>query len=121
MKNLIKADHNDCYGLWRRVCDYYFKANGKIVGGFRIKLVAMYELHISNFVIYTSHQGMGFGTAMMKELIELAQSMRAKVLSLYVLPSNERAIKLYQRANFVKVRRPARLSGLNRMKLVLVK
>ena len=57
------------------------------------------ELFIANIQILPEKQGQGIGSAIIREIVELAQSSDA-IATLQVLEVNERARRLYERLGF---------------------
>ena len=61
------------------------------------------ECHILNLCVKPDMQNNGYGGLMLDHLLGIARSHHADVAFLEVRPSNEFAIKLYQRAGFDEV------------------
>ncbi len=57
-------------------------------------------LHITNLGIDATHQGKGYGTAMLDEILRQAKTEGFAIVDLYVHESNEPAIRLYQKKAF---------------------
>lgn len=62
--------------------------------------VSKNELYIDNVVVSEKARGMGIGTLLLEEAINKFKKGPFRVLSLKVLSSNKKAIKLYERNGF---------------------
>lgn len=71
--------------------------------GYGILTVAAGEAHVLNVCIAKAEQGRGYGTRMMRRLIDLARWHRAQRIFLEVRPSNAHAIKLYDQLGFNEI------------------
>ncbi len=84
------------------------EANDMVVGTTQIFLNEGRGEHVGNFgiVIKKGYRGIGLGTYLMGEVIELAKKKlkpKPKILKLDVFPINKPAINLYKKYNFKKV------------------
>lgn len=77
---------------------------GRVVG-YGIMSVAAGEAHLLNLALSGEVQGRGYARRMLAHLLELAAAAGADSMYLEVRPSNERALRLYQRAGFEAVGR----------------
>lgn len=84
------------------------EVNGKVVGTSEInKRLSGYDKHVGmlGIAIRSGFRDVGIGTEMMKTLIEQAQAMNLKVLTLSAFATNKRAIHVYGKVGFVKTGR----------------
>lgn len=72
------------------------------------KIVAYYgylhildELHILNVAVDPDLRGQGVGKRLMEHLLEEAQALSVRAITLEVRESNQSAIRLYEKAGFV--------------------
>ena len=70
------------------------------IHGYGIMTVGAGESHILNLCVRPKKHGMGFGTLLLRHLLEYAGKHHATITFLEVRPSNENAIRLYERAGF---------------------
>lgn len=79
-------------------------SHDKIVGHLHVFQQAWNERLRGNgeLIIYLhqDHQGIGLGTAMMREAIQLSRQKGLHRLALSVIADNQNAIKLYQKVGF---------------------
>lgn len=61
------------------------------------------ESHVLNICVAPDIQGQGYGRIMLEKLIEVAKEHRAETMFLEVRPSNQTAIRLYQRMGFNEI------------------
>lgn len=87
----------DCMSIGYR-CLVYERA-GNVVG-YGILSVAAGESHIMNICLSPTVQNRGYGRKMMETLMEEARAGGADTMLLEVRPSNERAIRLYEKLGF---------------------
>ena len=73
------------------------------LGGYGILSVAAGEAHILNLCISQPLRGYGFGAALLGAMITRSRELEAERMLLEVRPSNEHAIRLYERRAFVRV------------------
>jgi [ribosomal protein S18]-alanine N-acetyltransferase len=73
--------------------------------GYGILTVAAGEAHILNLGVPRRWWGRGIGTRLVKRLTDIARWYHAQSIYLEVRPSNEQAIKIYQREGFSEVGR----------------
>lgn len=66
------------------------------------------RLHLVTIATAPDYQGRGIGQHMLLQCLELARASELTTIVLEVRPSNERAIRLYERFGFQRVRRIAR-------------
>ena len=71
--------------------------------GYGILTVAAGEAHVLNVCVASAEQGGGYGTRLMRRLIDLARWHRAQRIFLEVRPSNTRAVKLYHQLGFNEI------------------
>lgn len=67
-----------------------------------IGLIIEDNMQINNFYIDEEYQGMGFGNMIMEFVINICEMSKVKSLTLEVRPSNERALKLYEKFGLQK-------------------
>ncbi len=84
------------------------EANDMIVGTTQVFLGEGRQEHVGNFgiIIRKGYRGIGLGTYLMKEVIELAEKKlkpKPKIIKLDVFPINKPAIGLYESRGFKKV------------------
>lgn len=78
------------------------------VAGYSILSVAAGEAHILNLCIDPEYRALGYGEKLLDELLYRARSASVREIFLEVRPSNETAIRLYQKKGFHKIAaRPA--------------
>ena len=80
------------------VCD----DNG-VVLGYGGYLKVLDEAYITNIAVKTDERNKGYGSAIIKALIDEARTSDVKAITLEVRVSNEKAIKLYQSFGFKSV------------------
>ena len=83
------------------------EVNGKVVAISEIGRRSGYEKHVGviGIVIRNGFRDLVIGTEMMKTLVEYAQKMGLKVLTLTAFASNRRAIHVYEKIGFVQTGR----------------
>jgi ribosomal-protein-alanine N-acetyltransferase len=84
--------------------------------GYCVLMPVVDEMHLLNLCVAPSVQGAGAGLALLREAVRIARSEKLAGLLLEVRPSNQRAIRLYERFGFVSIGRrrnyyPARHRG----------
>ena len=63
--------------------------------------------HLGRLAIAPAHRGRGLGGALVRELCRIGSAdLGVETYSLFVLPGNERAIRLYERLGFAPARYP---------------
>ena len=84
--------------------------------------VAAGECHLLNLCVKPELQNQGYGMLILDYLLDLARMHNADTAFLEVRPSNEFAIKLYQRAGFdeVGVRRNYYPAGFGREDAIIL-
>lgn len=80
------------------------EVNGKIVAVSEITKRTGYERHVGviGIAIKRGFRGLGIGTEMIRTLIEKAEEMGLKVLTLSAFANNEPAIHLYEKFGFAQ-------------------
>jgi RimJ/RimL family protein N-acetyltransferase len=78
------------------------RVEGKVVGGASIHPKSDKHAHIASYgvFIHKDYRNLGLGTALTKELIEIAKKMELEILQLSVYSTNKRAINVYQKCGF---------------------
>jgi len=79
--------------------------NGKVIGYVMAYLRPDLEGHIMSIAVDERYRGNGVGSALLTEAIEGLIARGARYIGLEVRVSNEKAIKLYERFGFRKVKR----------------
>ncbi|WP_297534776.1 ribosomal protein S18-alanine N-acetyltransferase [Thermococcus sp.] len=79
--------------------------NGKVIGYVMAYLRPDLEGHIMSIAVDKRYRGNGIGSALLTEAIERLIERGARYIGLEVRVSNEKAIKLYERFGFKKVKR----------------
>ena len=75
----------------------------KQVVGFGILSMAANEAHVLNIAIHPDKQRQGLGQKMLQHLLNIAKMNGAEEVFLEVRPSNEAALELYKKFNFVEI------------------
>lgn len=80
------------------------EVDGGVIASSDINRQIGYQKHVGvvGIVIKKGFRELGIGTAMMRALIEQAEKMGMKVLTLTAFASNKRAIHVYEKVGFVK-------------------
>jgi len=80
------------------------EVDGKVVAVSEISKRSGYEKHVGviGIAIRNGFRDSGIGTEMMKTLLEQAQKMGLKVLTLTAFATNKRAIHVYEKVGFVQ-------------------
>jgi RimJ/RimL family protein N-acetyltransferase len=80
------------------------EVNGKVVAVSEINRRSGYEKHVGviGIAIRNGFRDLSIGTEMMKTLVEQAQKMGLKVLTLTAFATNKRAIHVYEKVGFVQ-------------------
>ena len=80
--------------------------NGEIIGQ-----LAIYDINVSTkkaevgrFIISPKYAGRGYMKKLINLLFELCSTLKIETLYLYVIPTNYKAISLYQKLGFVAIR-----------------
>ncbi|WP_297508134.1 ribosomal protein S18-alanine N-acetyltransferase [Thermococcus sp.] len=79
--------------------------NGKVIGYVMAYLRPDLEGHIMSIAVDPAYRGNGIGSALLTEAIERLIKRGARYIGLEVRVSNEKAIRLYERFGFKKVKR----------------
>lgn len=74
-----------------------------VVIGYCIVSVAVGEAHILNISVDPKFQGKGYGKKLMEHLIEVVAEKNAETIFLEVRPSNQAAVKLYEKLGFNEI------------------
>jgi len=73
----------------------------KVIVGYALGLLKFGKIgHIVSIAIHPSYRKLGFGTILLKKLIELFEKNNKTIIQLEVRIDNYEAIKLYQKFNF---------------------
>jgi putative acetyltransferase len=84
---------------------FVFEVNGERAGMFKW-IPQQYRNHhtvyLGGLAIHPGFAGKGYGSLMMTEIIEKGRLMNSKRIELSVATSNRKAIRLYEKAGFVK-------------------
>ncbi len=90
---------------------HYFRfspSNGTImypIGGFGFdKCDGGKQLHLEGVRIDGAFQGRGYGKEMIVDAVNRARELGAKILTLWVFPSNKKAVHIYKLAGFKPTR-----------------
>ncbi len=73
------------------------------IRGYGIMTVGAGESHILNLCLQPERHGVGFGSMLLRHLLDHARKHNATITFLEVRPSNVNAIRLYERAGFTVV------------------
>jgi ribosomal-protein-alanine N-acetyltransferase len=79
--------------------------NGKVIGYVMAYMRPDLEGHIMSIAVDPEYRGMGIGSALLTEAIERLIARGARYIGLEVRVSNERAIRLYEKLGFKRVKR----------------
>ncbi len=79
--------------------------NGRVIGYVMAYLRPDLEGHIMSIAVDPEYRGNGIGKALMLEVMERLVKKGAQYIGLEVRVSNEKAIKLYEKLGFRKVKR----------------
>ena len=79
--------------------------NGRVIGYVMAYLRPDLEGHIMSIAVDKRYRGNGIGSALLTEAIDRLIARGARYIGLEVRVSNEKAIKLYERFGFRKVKR----------------
>lgn len=80
------------------------RRDGEVVG-FALWMLTYAEAHLLNIGIGKASQGRGYGTQLLRHVVDGARQAGALSLFLEVRPSNETALRLYRRFGFAEVGR----------------
>ena len=89
--------------LTERQMLYIYSHEGEAVGMFKLQPMKHRNSHIvylGGVAIDPDHAGRGLGTDMIRSAVDLARTKGFKRMELTVATTNERAIRLYERAGF---------------------
>jgi ribosomal protein S18 acetylase RimI-like enzyme len=80
------------------------EVDGRVIASSDISLQKGYEKHVGvvGIVVKGDFRDLGIGTAMMRVMLEQAQRMGLKVLTLSAFASNKRALLIYEKVGFVQ-------------------
>ncbi len=78
---------------------------GKVIGYVMAYLRPDLEGHIMSIAVDPQYRGSGIGSALLSEVIERLIKKGARYIGLEVRVSNEKAIKLYERFGFRRIKR----------------
>lgn len=81
---------------------YVAKAGGETVGYIGMHCAAD-ECYVANVGVAQNYRGEGIGSSLVNYAIERAREMKMSFISLEVRPSNETAVKIYERFGFERV------------------
>ena len=84
---------------------YIFEDNGTATGMFKLVPLTYRMSHVAylgGLAIHPSFSGKGLGLMMIKEILAHAREQGFLRVELSVLPNNEKAIRLYEKAGFEK-------------------
>jgi len=70
------------------------------IAGFCSFWLVLDELHINNLAVRAEYQGQGFGTALLRHVLDVGADRGAARATLEVRKSNAAAIRLYERLGF---------------------
>lgn len=77
---------------------------GRLAGYFLL-MAAVDEAHLLNVSVAAERQGQGMGRYLLDKVVACARGLGAESVLLEVRPSNERALKVYQRYGFAEIGR----------------
>ncbi len=81
---------------------------GEELAGYAILSIAAGEAHILNLCVDPMFRALGYGTRLLNEILQRAESAEVKEVFLEVRPTNSSAMSLYQKKGFRQVaNRPA--------------
>lgn len=100
---------------------YFVLEVDKKFGGYIGTWIEQDHSEIINFFVLEEYQGNGFGKMMLEFVIELISSVGVPSISLEVRPSNEKAVKLYEKYGFIFSHRRERYYRDGEDALVLIK
>jgi putative acetyltransferase len=84
---------------------YIFSADGMDVGMFKFVHQQHRNAHMAylgGLAIHPDHAGKGYGQKMMRDIIDLGKQMNLVRIELSTATINDKAIRLYEKAGFVK-------------------
>ena len=81
------------------VCQLLCDAHGTVLGYF-VALPGYEEMHLLNITVAPAEQGKGLGLRLLETLVRLCRPWAAHELWLEVRPSNQRAMRIYERFGF---------------------
>jgi putative acetyltransferase len=90
--------------LTERQMLYIYSHEGEAVGMFKLQPMKHRNSHIvylGGVAIDPDHVGRGFGTDMIRSAVDLSRTKGFKRMELTVATTNERAIRVYERAGFL--------------------
>ena len=81
--------------------------NAAMLLGFGQYYLRAGRCHLGRLAIAPAHRGRGLGSTLVRELCRIgSEDLGVETYSLFVLPGNERAIRLYERLGFAPARYP---------------
>jgi ribosomal protein S18 acetylase RimI-like enzyme len=82
-------------------------ANAATLLGFGQYYLRAGRCHLGRLAIAPAHRGRGLGSTLVRELCRIgSEDLGVETYSLFVLPGNERAMRLYERLGFAPARYP---------------
>lgn len=103
---MAKTDFEHIYAdLLQKAVLYIFSSKGEAVG--MCKLVPQqhrnsHTIYLGGVAIDPAHSGKGYGLEMLTEIIVYAKEQQCRRIELSTATTNDRAIRLYERAGFEK-------------------
>ena len=86
---------------------FALSADGATLIGFGQYYLRAGRCHLGRLAIAPAHRGRGLGGALVRELCRTgSENLGVDTYSLFVLPGNERAVRLYERLGFAPARYP---------------
>ncbi|MGY3723965.1 ribosomal protein S18-alanine N-acetyltransferase [Granulicatella balaenopterae] len=76
--------------------------NGEKIAFLGARTTDGYDLHISNICVLPQYRCLGCASALIVQLVQFAEILAKKEITLEVRQSNSKAIRLYQRMGFIK-------------------
>ena len=73
--------------------------------GYFLMMAIVDEAHLLNVAVSARHQGQGLGRFLLNQSVACARGLGMEIVLLEVRPSNERALKIYQRYGFQEIGR----------------
>lgn len=92
------------------------KASGKPVGAFGLKHISNNMAEYYGYIGEKEYWGKGIGQQIVKRVIEIAKEMNLQLLYMKVIPENKRAVRLYEKMNFVHA---GKVDDMLKMQLIL--
>jgi len=101
--NFSKEEQKKWYESLKSRKDYIIYGitfNNKLIGACGLKNITHIDAEYWGYIGEKKYWGMGFGIAILDEMIHKAKGLRLVKLWLKVIKDNERAIGLYKKKNF---------------------